>query len=505
MYKTGNKRKSVSKPLRFALALSVITATLLLTAIPWATRSLATPSPVQTKYLLFQIFTFAQGENDKEHAFPPVGELRSSVQDIARRIGTTGNGRQKLGFCVGPLALSQSDDEVRQLIRESFDIARMTNTAVAFHIDDQMFWGSHPILQAHKSEVLEWIDWKRTPSSSRRLEWGPTATRVAPPLCLNNPLVVDAVKKRAVVIGAEIKRELSALKAAGKEELFAGVIEGWESRIGNDSNSGKIVGYHSLTNNGFSSKNSRAQQEAELTRILKQFIELWAMSLEQAGAPADKMYSHIAFTGQGLDDDSKDAKTRISFAERFGFAVPDVAFSKYYRPGFSTYPLDETTIEQIRAEVVKRGGGNWISAEGTNVNPNQLGGEADMETYLAKMFNHGAVMVNIFSWGIGGDANKNNFFRRATESTEAIASYRKFLSGHPLKESARSAAQFSPTVFRSKIQKIQASVPPWVQRTRRPDLMKPMMEKLDALIKSNNFSEANTQADAILKLLNTTP
>ena len=29
-----------------------------------------------------------------------------------------------------------------------------------------------------------------------------------------------------------------------------------------------------------------------------------------------------------------------------------------------------------------------------------------VETYLAKMFNHGATLVNIFSWGIGGEANK---------------------------------------------------------------------------------------------------
>ena len=51
-------------------------------------------------------------------------------------------------------------------------------------------------------------------------------------------------------------------------------------------------------------------------------------------------------------------------------------------------------------------------------------GEPTMETYLGRMFNHGAVMVNVFSWGIGGEAMRNNFFRQATENPEALAPMR---------------------------------------------------------------------------------
>ncbi len=506
---------------------------------------LAANAVAENKYLLFQLFTFAQGNNENEHAFPPQGEIKQFVHDIINRIGTTGSAAHKLGFAVGPLALSQSDEEVRELIRESFEIARKNNVAVAFHIDDQMFWASHPILRAHKSEVVEWIDWQKTPCTARRLDWGPEPARVSPSLCLNHPFVVDAVRKRSALIGSEIKREIAGLKAAGKEDLFAGVISGWESRIGNDFDSGKLVGYHSLVNNGFSSKLSSSQREQELSRILKQFMELWASSLEQAGVPVEKMYSHIAFTGQGLADDTNakshsdanaknhsdanaknhsDANAKNhsnsnaknhsdsnvkndsgpSFAERFGYAVPDVAFGKYYRPGFSTYPLDDT-IEQVRAEVSKRGGGAWISAEGTNVVPNQVPGESGMETYLAKMFNHNAVIVNIFSWGIGGEAHKDNFFRRATEGDEALAAYRKFLSGQSLKEIARSNGQFSPAKLRRKLDQIQVALPAWVQRTRRPDLVQGMMEKLDGYIKAGKILDADAQADQILKVLNSNP
>lgn len=51
-----------------------------------------------------------------------------------------------------------------------------------------------------------------------------------------------------------------------------------------------------------------------------------------------------------------------------------------------------------------------------------------METYLARMFNHGAALVTIFSWGIEGERGRfTNPFRLVTESPEAIAAYQKFL------------------------------------------------------------------------------
>ena len=56
-----------------------------------------------------------------------------------------------------------------------------------------------------------------------------------------------------------------------------------------------------------------------------------------------------------------------------------------------------------------------------------------MEGYLGNLFNHGAVMVNIFGWGLG---DKNYPFRRIAESPDALAAYRKFLSGGQLSEAA---------------------------------------------------------------------
>lgn len=55
-----------------------------------------------------------------------------------------------------------------------------------------------------------------------------------------------------------------------------------------------------------------------------------------------------------------------------------------------------------------------------------------MEIHVARMFNHGAVITNVFGWRVGN----NNPFRSATESSEAITAYRKFLSGGTLSESS---------------------------------------------------------------------
>ena len=103
-----------------------------------------------------------------------------------------------------------------------------------------------------------------------------------------------------------------------------------------------------------------------------------------------------------------------------------MAFSSAYRPGFSTYP-EGATFKQIYAVLAQHGSPGWISAEGANVSPTSMPGEPTMETYLGRMFNHGAVLVNIFAWGIGGEAMRDNFFRRATENPEALAAYAKFL------------------------------------------------------------------------------
>ncbi len=105
-------------------------------------------------------------------------------------------------------------------------------------------------------------------------------------------------------------------------------------------------------------------------------------------------------------------------------------------------------------------------------------GEPTMETYLGRLFNHGAVMVNVFAWGIGGEAMRNNFFRKATENPEALAAYNKFLRHETLVESAPTG--FSSEAFQNKMHRIQRDLPAWVQKTGRQAEAMPLTQKLSA-------------------------
>ena len=457
-----------------------------------ASAHAAQAHPASTRYLMFQLFTYA---GPSQAPLPPSVEIESTVNDIVHTIGSTGSDLDKLGFTVGPLTLDQSDDQIRQLISASFSIARADNVAVAFHIDDSMFWPRGSALD--KFANLEWLDWNGTPNTGRRLDWGPKPTNIAPQLCFNSPAVERAVRNRAQFIGAEIKRQLDSLRVAHREQLFAGVIAGWETQIGQDFDTGKYLGFCALSNRGFSASHWPADSDREIVKVVQAYIELWAQQLARAGIPADKIYAQVAVTAS-----SPDQHPGISYDRLTHFAPPEVVFSKDYLPGFSTYP-EAGTFELIYREVAAHASPAWISAEGTNVVPNGMPGEPTMETYLGKMYNHGAVLVNIFSWGIGGKANANNFFRLATENAEAVAAYRKFLDGERLVELPQSKSSFSPLALQQKIREIQREIPGWVQRTNGQAKVEPLMEQLDGLLKAQQFAEADRVADEILGILHT--
>jgi hypothetical protein len=191
----------------------------------------------------------------------------------------------------------------------------------------------------------------------------------------------------------------------------------------------------------------------------------------------------------------------MSYAQLNHFAPPSVAFGEFHRPGFSTYP-QPGLFEQIYTEVAQHGHPGWASSEGTNLQigsgPGQSG--MNMETYLAKMFNHGAALVNVFSWGIGGEANKKMDFRVVTEGEEALRAYRKFLRGEQLVEAVSTTSTYLERLP-AKIHRIQQELPAWIQKTGKQALAEPLMQKLDLAVKANDFVEAEKTADEILKLL----
>lgn len=443
----------------------------------------------QTQYLAFQLFTNegsgAQGQN-----LPPGLDVGDTVDEIIKAIGGSGSGNRKLGFFVGPIAFDSTDEQVRNLIRDSFAVALDKNIAVGFHIDDSMFWGR--LSELNTIQNIEWLDWNKTPNTGRRLDWSATPTKIMPQLCVNSPAVVAAVRARATLIGEEVTRGLESLRAEGKEDLFIGIGAGWETMIGNDFDTGKYLGYCALTNKGYSAQNPPADIDQARVDITKEFIDLWATSLANAGVPDTKIYSHIALMPQI----SSDTENQSSYLQSIHFTPPSVAYGVHRYAGFSTYP-GSAQLEQIEAEQAKNGNQPWASLEGTALDPAQAeaGATGDsMEAYLGNLFNSGATVVNIFGWGVGP---KSNSFRQIAEKDSSIQAYRKFLSGGVL-----SGGEVSSGGLPDKIKKIQSAIPSWVAAHPGEQAeITVQMQQLDGYIQAGNFKEANKTADIVLKML----
>ena len=488
------------------LALWVACLGLLLSAGVAARAQGQTSKEAETHYLMFQVFigaadpAIAIGGSGMNALGPMPSQpaLDAYVKDIVTRIGSVGQGQTRLGVVFGLLAFDHTDAQVRGLIEAGFAIALKYNIAVGFHVDDSMFWARRKDLWSDADNV-EWLDWDQTPSTGRRIDWGPTPEKIPPQMCFNSKAIQALVRARAAVIGKAIQTGRTRLRQQGKDALFAGIIAGSETQIGQDFDTGRSAGYHALANRGYSKTHPPADPDAERESVTQEFIGLWSRGLTDAGVPADRVYAHVAFQSRRLFDQNPTGGE--SYAQHNHFASPGVAFGSGWRPGFSTYP-QPGLFEQIYAERDKRGRPAWASSEGTNLQlgsgPGQSG--MNMETYLAKMFNHGAALVNIYSWGVGGEAHKDMDFRVVTEGANALAAYRKFLRGDALIETASASTSYLERLP-AKIHRIQQELPACIQKTGGQARAQPLMQRLDAALKANDFVEAERVADLLLKLL----
>jgi hypothetical protein len=475
----------------------------------------------ETRYLAFQIFTYGpnpliptmgEGPHPQPARFPDKAVLRDYINDIKRRIGTEGDKRTRLAVMLGHLSFDHADADVANFIAMGFDLALETNVAVGFHIDDSMFWAGRKDLLSDPKNV-EAMDWDGTPSTGRMLTWGKEPSAAPPQMCFNSKAIQREVRQRAALIGRSIHAGMNRLQQEERPDLFAGVIAGSETQIGQDFKTGNYLGYRALLNRGFSRERPPEDMNLEREKVVQEFIELWTAGLAGAGVPPQKIYSHTSFLSRrafGLGD-NKDVtymqhNREASYSEHNHFAPPSVAFGKDHRPGFSTYPqpgLFDDIYEQL--DLHRQVG--WASSEGTNMQPESGPGQTGigMETYLAKMFNHGATLATIFSWGIGGEAMKDKIgFRVVTESEEALRAYRKFLKGDTLIETKTEPALTER--LPAKIHKIQAELPGWMANPgnqAKAATVTALMQRMQQQLKAKNFEEVEKTADSILKLVDT--
>lgn len=447
----------------------------------------------EPQYLMFQLFTAGPAfttEPGKQviSKLPAADFLDTEAKRIVDAIGERGDRLHRLGVMVGPLAMDHTDAQLRTLIERTFAIAAKHNIAVGLHIDDSKFWMNRRDLWSNPANV-EWLDWKGTPTAGQYLNWG-QEVKLAPQPCLNSPaMLAEARRLAGAVIGPAVAEQVAKLRRTGDEALFAGVIVGWETGIGQDYNSRRDLGYCALTNIGFRADAPPPDPEIQLEWVIRNWIGTWANSLITAGIRSDRIYSHNGFTPR-KQFESEQRSRGASYSRHVRYAPPAVAFGESYRPGFSTYP-DAALLGDIYAALNAHGNPPWISAEGTNVDihngPPRIPDEG-MEDYLARMFNHGATMTNLFGWNLG-----DSVFRRATESDRAVTAYRKFLRGvrldeKPLAQSYRST--FSG--LQQRLRALPALIDTYLRGGGDPHAIQPRMQRLEQNVREGRL-EALTQ------------
>lgn len=136
-------------------------------------------------------------------------------------------------------------------------------------------------------------------------------------------------------------------------------------------------------------------------KIVAEFIAFWTQSLIESGVPEGKVYSHVAFMSDvwcRLSGRVNPDQVPAPHIETVNFTPPETAFNAFCVPGFSTYP-QPGHLEQLQRVLAKHGNPAWASSEGTAIDPSEAertGKGMDMEGYLGNLFNHGAILVNVF-------------------------------------------------------------------------------------------------------------
>ena len=362
--------------------------------------------------------------------------------ELAERVGMKGDGKTRLlGFGL-PNATYELEKQLPGRIRSAFAAAREHDMAVMLHFDFHLAWKNRPDLwnwfdpdkpgyNANNKYNVEWHGWDGPPNKVRYLNHG-VLERLPPNMCFTSKRMrAEVTRIVSKVIGPVLREEIAKLKAEGKEALFAGVLVGLEPSIDDYSKpnpeqmkmmkedgvpAGRL-GYRALLDRGFSADNPPDDFRKALAKIIQETIAFWCEQFVDAGIPAEKLYPHVA------------APAPIEMMN----APIWTAFNKYSRPGWTTYAVEVLgeSFKPIYDELEEHGSPAWAGVE---ANAGMPGSVVDWETYLAWHYNHGCVLVGVNMGATGKDLPKRLW--DSAFSGEAIAAYRKFLTGQPLVEKA---------------------------------------------------------------------
>lgn len=451
------------------------------------------------------------------------GNIDAAVATLVERVGTKGNGNRKLAFAL-PLPTWQkvNDKHFEAILNEGAEAAIKRDVAIYFYVET-LEWDTRPDLWNYKDpekpgynpknkENVEWMNWKGTPYPNRYRDWG-KPEEMAPVMCYNSPRILKEISRivRERVL-PKLKSILKKLKEAGKENLFAGLTVGAEQMLPNyevvdkiNSRLGKLMeqqgapkvrlGYHALSNKGYSAKNPPEDFADALAEVNQEYVAYWAKQLSKGGIPKSKMYTHIAAAGG----------CKATAMLRYTNAPNRIAFNKYTRPGWTTYAAGHLSkgFEVLYKMLEKQGNPHW---GGTEANPN-FGAGVHPETYLSWHFDFGATVVLM---NTGATSKKlTDRLNEGVWGKEAVAAYRKFLSGKPLNPYLRKATlknHKSPNKevrqrLQGKVKKVQQGIRQWHKKGRDPSRAGHMMKEFEQLVKDGKLKQAEELIDRVIKFL----
>lgn len=321
----------------------------------------------------------------------------------------------------GPMLLTQSVEEMQEVINKAFDLAEQYDVPVYFQLDDcnnyTNAFGSGASPKFYENP--DWCEWVAFPTTGE--DWGGQSHRRLPNYWFNwgswmhveaFPCFQSAGLRQFVVQQMQqgvlnpLMLRYNKLISEGKEHLFAGMAIGWETHIPDYSSNNTNInrnnlpvnslagdqmplweateyGYHALHLKGYDDYNLAA-----LDTVVHDYIELLSKTAYDAGVPRNKIFSHIV----GIRSAQNKA---ISNYPPIWTAVND-----YCIPGFTmspvTAPYDMYTLT-LRIKEQDSGQNNFACAEGY---ARGLDGSFSIaDEYFDSMFKNGASLVTVYGWG----------------------------------------------------------------------------------------------------------
>jgi hypothetical protein len=393
-------------------------------------------------------------------------EAEKRIVDLKRCLGEQLKGTNRLyGFGMStPQLLTQSTEEMSDLINIGFDLALKYDIPVFFHCDymydTSKTNGSGATPKYYEDPLM--CEWTAFPEEGQThgpvprnwYNWGTWQARPAIP-CFESPRFKAFIKKQLLygVVKPVLKR-LDELKAKKKEYLFAGISAGWETHVPNftppsiynlnpdnppvyieDSNvvmqkwEMAQTGYAALYWRGWNQKKIEKEalkrgieQNQLITDILydvtHDYMEMCARVAFEAGIPRNKIFTHIV--------------PMESTKPRNTSSVPKIwtAVNDYSVPGF-TFSQGSGAVYDMNAlrekiALVAPAQKHIACCEGYT---RFLDSYADFGGFLNEMTNGGAILINLIGWT---DPHGSPF--KIIPESPAINAAKDWLAGKELKE-----------------------------------------------------------------------